>query len=56
MEARLPPRPSAVPSRSRLRQQEGLEALRDLGYLPNVYFLGFPDRKLAAVMGIRKSP
>jgi len=57
MEARLPPRPSAFLREGRRRQQEGLEALRRLGVAsPDVYFLGFPDRKLAAVMGSPQEP
>jgi LmbE family N-acetylglucosaminyl deacetylase len=48
---RLPPRASAFIREGRIRQQEELEALRRLGVAPaDVFFLGFPDRQLAAVM------
>lgn len=48
---RLPPRPAAFIREGRLREQETLEGLRRLGVPPaDVFFLGFPDRQLDAVL------
>lgn len=54
---RLPQRPSTFIREGRLRQEESVEALRRLGVTrPDIYFLGFPDRKLAAVMASAQKP
>ncbi len=48
---RLPPRPAAFIREGRLRQQETMEGLRRLGVAPaDIFFLGFPDRQLDAVL------
>jgi LmbE family N-acetylglucosaminyl deacetylase len=51
MARRLPVRHSAFIREGRLRQQEALEALQQLGVAPaDIFFLGFPDRELVHVM------